>query len=284
VSSPEEPPTEPTATNGDAANERGTPQPTGGQGAAEADAGRPGAGQPDTSGQAGGTGDQPGQPGPSAQSEQSAPGGRPEPSDQAGEVQSGAASQPGADGAQQSATQSGAASQPGADGAQQSATQSGASDQPVGSTGQAAASSGQPDSGRPDGDEPDIPPLSPIPPGGTTAPVDAERVFGRTGQPLTGVPTPAEQGAGWQRSTAPADAAVQPSEADLKKIRSWGRWALAFGIIGLLALVTPFGLFIGVAAIVFGFWGGRWRGGGRQSVPALCPASCSGSSRRCSGL
>jgi hypothetical protein len=229
VSSPEEPPTEPTATNGDAANEHGAPRPTGRQGAAEADAGRPGGGQPGTSGPADGTGDQPGQPGqtaqpgPSAQSEQPTAGGRPEPSDQSGEVQSG--------GEQQGAGQSGTSGQPGA---------------------------GQPDSGGADGDEPDIPQLSPIPPGGTTAPADTDRVFGRTGQPLTGVPTPAGQGAGWQRSTAPADAAAQPSEADLKKIRSRGRWALAFGIIGLLALLFfPLGLFLGVAAIVFGIMGRR---------------------------
>jgi hypothetical protein len=83
-------------------------------------------------------------------------------------------------------------------------------------------------------------------------------VFGRTGQPLTGVPTPAGQGAGWQRSTAPADAAAQPSEADLKKIRSQGRWSLSLGIVGLLALLLPpAALVLGIAAIVVGIMARR---------------------------
>ncbi|GAB3421582.1 DUF4190 domain-containing protein [Flindersiella endophytica] len=249
MSSPEEPPTKPTATNGDAADERGTPQPAGGQGAAKAkpDADRPGGGQP-------------GQPAGAAQ-----PGTSAQPSDQRSTGQSAADPQRDAGSDQPSASddqqeQPAGTAQPATSpqpNDQQGTGQSGAGSEQQ-SAGQTEADAGQSGAGGADG-ESAIPQLSPIPPGGTSAPVDSDRVFGRTGQPFAGAPTPAEPGSGWQRSpSSQAEPVAQPTEADLKKIRSFGRWALAFGIIGLLTLlVPPFGLILGIAAIVVGVMGRR---------------------------
>jgi hypothetical protein len=112
-----------------------------------------------------------------------------------------------------------------------------------------------------DSAEPELPRLSPIPPGGTTAPPDRERVFAAPGSALPGAPTPADPGAGWQRSTdssAPAATApAQPTEEDLRKIRSNGRISLALGILALLALtMLPLSLIIGVGAVVIGIAAG----------------------------
>lgn len=245
MSSPEEPPKNPTATNGDPAPERGVPEPAAGRGAAnadadtDADADRADRDQPGTSGPAG-AGDLSGQPDPTAQP---TPVDRSETSDQPDADQAGdSAGQQGTGQPSASAQPSGTPGQTPPTGDQQGSTQPGASSEQAGA-----------------GGEPEIPELSPIPPGGTAAPADTQRVFGRTGgQPLGGAPTPAGPGVGWQRSTAQTTSSVEPTEADLKKIRSLGRWALTFGIIGLLAiLLPPISLILGIAAIVVGIMARR---------------------------
>lgn len=119
----------------------------------------------------------------------------------------------------------------------------------------------QPGSRDQSSDDPELPRLAPIPPGGTTAPPDRERVFAGPGSAFPGAPTPAGPDGGWQRSTgspsaaasASSPAGAQPTEEDLRKVRNRGRLALALGITSLLALVFfPLTPLLGIAAIVVG--------------------------------
>lgn len=122
------------------------------------------------------------------------------------------------------------------------------------------------------------PELAPVPPEGTSAPADSDRVFGRpvesdqpAGQPggqqvggpqggqqpgSTGVPTgqqaPGQQQAPPTWGTPNTDSPL--SEQERKQLRTRGRLALVFGIVAVPTsiLLFPLGLAMGLTALVLG--------------------------------
>lgn len=144
-------------------------------------------------------------------------------------------------------------------------------EQSSGASGDSNAGSGNADDGKPGGgtnDEHASPELAPVPPEGTSAPVDSERVFGRpdqsdqSGKGGKGGKQPSGQPSGQQAGTEPTPAPSWPpasdgpqvSDEERKRLRTRGRLALVFGIVAVptAILLFPLGLGLGVAAIVLG--------------------------------
>ncbi|WP_026257388.1 hypothetical protein [Actinopolymorpha alba] len=148
--------------------------------------------------------------------------------------------------------------------------------------------------------DPETPLLAPIPPEGTSAPADAERVFGRpaptsafarivsstTTTPANGTP-PTDGTAGGPGggpggapgagpdggpTTGPTGTPA-PAKDELRRLRDHGRLALVFGIGALLTciLAFPLGLLLGIVAIVLGTLARRGGRRVRLVVPGAAP-------------
>lgn len=124
---------------------------------------------------------------------------------------------------------------------------------------------------------------APIPSEGTSAPPDANRVFGQTPQtPQTPYGAPAGGSSGSSGSSGPDGSGPgwpsgppgsTLSEADDRKMRSRARMAIILGAGAVIfaVLAFPLGLILGVAAIVFGSLARRIARPARVRAPGAVP-------------